>query len=79
MFDWPMPNNLKAFKGLLGITGYLRSSLEKYGYLTTPLMALLKKNSFLWNATAEMAFNLLKEAMVQPFGLGFIRFHQKNF
>jgi hypothetical protein len=50
-------------RGFLGLTGYYRKFIKNYGKITTPLMALLKNNSFTWTPTAAQDFQTLKTAM----------------
>jgi hypothetical protein len=63
MKDWSHPKTLKRLHGFLGLIGYYRKFVKNYGKIATPLMDLLKKNSFTWTPTAAQAFQTLKMAM----------------
>jgi hypothetical protein len=63
MQDWPHPKTIKILRGFLGLIGYYRKFVKNYGKTSTPLTALLKKNSFTWTPATAQAFQTLKMAM----------------
>jgi hypothetical protein len=63
MQDWPHPKSLKILCGFLGLTCYYRKFVKNYGKIATPLIAMLKNNSFTWTPATAQAFQTLKMAM----------------
>lgn len=58
----------------MGLTGYYGKFVSRYAHIAHPLTEQLKKDAFGWTEAATVAFNELKQAMVNPPVLVFLDF-----
>jgi len=64
--QWPTPQTVTELRAFLGLTGYYRRFIQGYGIICRPLFNALKKNSFSWSDSQEVAFQHLKQLMTHP-------------
>lgn len=76
MLQWPNPTNFIDLRGFLGLTGYYRRFVPKYGVLAKPLTQILRHKQFQWTSAADKAFGVLKQAMASTSVLGLPQFDE---
>ena len=63
--DFPRPTNQKSVLSFLGLAGFYRCFVPKYGSIAAPLTNLLKKTTeWKWGSEEESAFKTLKDKLV---------------
>jgi hypothetical protein len=60
---WPPLQSPRALCGFLGLTGYYRKYIQDFGLIAAPLMRLLCRDAFSWDAEANEAFQALQRAL----------------
>lgn len=60
ILDWLSPIHIKELSCILGHTGYYNKFIKNYAIECKRLYELLKKDSFKWSDTTEIAFQNLK-------------------
>lgn len=78
MVNWPRPANIKALRGLLGLTSYYKRFVKNYGLIRRHLTELLKNDGFKWGLETERAFGKLKVAMSKTPVLGLPDFYTSS-
>lgn len=62
--NFPVPKNATDIRNFLGLSGYYRKYVHRYGEIAEPLNRLTRKNCiFFWGKEQQEAFDLLKEAL----------------
>ena len=75
--SWPVPMNVKALRGFLGLAGYYRKFMRHFSLIAKPLTDLLRKDSlFIWTSLQQSTFDALKAALWAAPVLGLPDFSQ---
>lgn len=74
MTDWLIPTSIAALHSFMGLTDFYRKFIKGYATIVSPITSLLKKDAFLWNPEAQLAFDNLKTAMTQAHVLALTNF-----
>lgn len=74
--NWPIPHNVKGVRDFLGLTNYYRKFIHGYGKIAKPLTDLTKKDGFVGNGAATLAFEELKKVVTTAHVLALQDFSQ---
>ena len=74
--DWPVPRDVTALRGFLGICTYYKEFVKGFSQLAAPLTDLTKREAFVWTNGAQAAFDRLKEVMSTCLVLALLNFSQ---
>lgn len=63
--NFPTPTNATDIRSFLGLSGYYRKYVHRYGEIAEPLNRLTRKNCvFVWGEEQQASFDALKQALV---------------
>jgi len=65
ILDWPLPTTGKELRQFLGFTGYYRSFVKEYSYLTAEMNKLKNDQTVSWTDSVIHKFDKLKECFKQ--------------
>ena len=64
--DWPTPRCLRDVRAFYGLVGYYRRFVAGFATIAEPLTRLTRKGTkFVWTDDADVAFNKLKDCMLE--------------
>ena len=70
--SWPAPRGVTEVRSFLGLAGYYRSFVKDFSTIAKPLSALAEKGrSFVWTEECGVAFEMLKQRLMQTPVLAF--------
>ena len=75
--NYPVPQDKKAVKSFLGLSGFYRSFIKDYASIATPMTNLLKDEvPFKWTPETQASFQQLKDKLSSPPVLAFPDFQR---
>lgn len=74
VYNWQTPKSIKELRGFLGLLGYFKKFIRRFGVISKPLINLLKKNNFIWHGGALEAFHNLKRVLCKALILALLDF-----
>lgn len=75
--NFPVPKTRKQIRSFLGMSGFFRRFVRNFSTIASPLTDLLREDvKFVWGDSQQLAFEKLKNALVNPPVLKFPDFSQ---
>lgn len=74
IYNRPIPKSIKELRGFLGLLGYYKKFIRRFGVISKPLTNLLKKNNFIWHGGGLEDFHNLKKALCNALILALLDF-----
>ena len=74
IMDWPLPETGKDLASFLGFTGYYRSFIKEYSFLTAEMNKLKKDDKVIWTDEVRTKFQRLKEVFKEKPVRGYPRY-----
>ena len=74
IMDWPLPETGKDLASFLGFTGYYRSFIKEYSFLTAEMNKLKKDDKVIWTDELKSKFQRLKEVFKEKPVRGYPRY-----
>ncbi|ROT75265.1 putative enzymatic polyprotein [Penaeus vannamei] len=75
--NFPVPTTATQVKSFLGLCGFYRPFIEKFGIIAEPLTRLLRKDTpFTWTGEQQQAFEALKQRLTEAPVLSFPDFNE---
>lgn len=72
---YPVPKNLKALQRFIGFVNFYRKYIPEFSRIALPLYKLCKKDvPYVWNERAQIAFDTLRQKLMNPPVLAYPRF-----
>jgi len=63
--DFPTPKTIKNVQEFIGLASYYRRFVPNFAQVAAPLLELRKNESFTWTQEREIAFNTLKQRLIE--------------
>ena len=66
VLDWPTPTCSKEVESFCGLANYHRNFIKSFSALSRPLYSVVGKKNYRWDPEQQVAFDTLKQALVEP-------------